>query len=79
MKEKSKEFLEQCVKDSGFTNDEIDSIMEFIQNAEKKKLKKILKKQRSYLLDKIHCDQKMIDCLDYFIRDMIKEGFIVDE
>lgn len=79
MKEKSKEFIEQCLKDCGFQSDEIRNILDFIQNDEKKKLKKVLKKQRCNLLDKLHIDQKMIDCLDYFIRDMIKEGFIVDE
>ena len=79
MKEKSKEFIEQCLKDCGFQSDEIRNILNFIQNDEKKKLKKILKKQHCNLLDKLHIDQKMIDYLDYFIRDMIKEGFIVDE
>lgn len=79
MKEKSKEFMEQCLNDSGFKSDEIKSILGFIQNNEKEKLKKILIKHRCCLLDKIHIEQKMIDCLNYFIRDMIKEGIIVDE
>lgn len=79
MKVKSREFVEQCLMDSGFQSDEIKSILDYIQNNEKRKLKKMLIKQRYYLLDKIHIVQKMIDCLDYFIKDMSKDGFIEGE
>ena len=79
MNGETNEFIRQSLHDSGFQEYEINRFICLIENSEKKTSYKVLKKQRYCLLDKIHLYQKMIDCLDYFIRKMKKEGFISDE
>ena len=79
MNMKINEFIQQSLHDSGFQENEINRFICLIENGEKKTSYKLLKKQRCCLLDTIHSDQRMIDCLDYFIRKMMKEGFISNE
>ena len=55
------------LKDAGCTDETIAVFLQYRQTNEQLKQKDLLKKHRSNLLDKIHEDQKAIDCLDYLL------------
>lgn len=56
--------------DAGCDNELIEKFMEFLKAGKKEAGLSLLSKQRSYLLDCYHADQKRIDCLDYLIYKM---------
>ena len=55
------------LKDAGCTNESIAAFLHYRQTNEQAKQMELLKKHRYILLDKIHEDQKAIDCLDYLL------------
>jgi DNA-binding transcriptional MerR regulator len=55
------------LKDAGCTDETIAAFLQYRQTNEQAKQKNLLKKHRSILLDRIHEDQKAIDCLDYLL------------
>lgn len=70
------EFIKQSLTDAGCKQEIIEEFICTLEKGEKKASFKLLARQRCHLLDVIHDDQKMIDCFDYFIRKMEKEGLI---
>lgn len=56
-----------CLKDMGCSNEIIQSFMESCKKNDIEKQIMILKRHRCTLLEKIHADQKQIDCLDYLL------------
>lgn len=65
--------IEECLKDAGCSCDIISSVMHCIEEDNDEKKDRILKKHRCDLLDKIHQDQKQIDCLDYLLYKFKQE------
>ena len=63
----SEEMLITNLNDAGCTNETIAAFLHYRQTNEQAKQIEILKKHRHGLLDKIHEDQKAIDCLDYLL------------
>ena len=57
----------QNLKDAGCNEDTIDRFMECMKNGASKEQLRILSQHRRELLDKIHIEQKRIDCLDYLV------------
>lgn len=55
------------LKDAGCDDKTIAAFLQYHQMNEQAKQMALLKKHRHYLLDKIHEDQKAIDCLDYLV------------
>jgi len=63
----SKEAVIQNLKDAGCNQDTIDRFMESLKNGASKEQLQILSQHRQKLLDKVHIEQKRIDCLDYLV------------
>lgn len=61
----TEEMLITNLKDPGCDEKTIAAFLQFRQTKEQAKQINLLKKHRNSLLDKIHEDQKAIDCLDY--------------
>lgn len=62
--------MKECLKDAGCSYKEIQEIMECIENKNDEKKLILLKKHRCHLLEKIHHDQRQIDCLDYLLYSL---------
>ena len=63
----TEEMLITNLKDAGCTKETIAAFLYYRKKNEQLKQIEILKKHRHGLLDKIHEDQKAIDCLDYLL------------
>ena len=63
----SEEMLITNLKDAGCDDKTIAAFLHYRQMNEHAKQMDLLKKHRYTLLDKIHEDQKAIDCLDYLL------------
>ena len=63
----SEEMLITNLKDAGRDDKTIAAFLHYRQMNEQAKQMDLLKKHRYSLLDKIHEDQKAIDCLDYLL------------
>lgn len=62
--------VKECLKDAGCSKETIQSIMDCIQNNQHERKIMLLKEHRYQLLEKIHHDQKQIDCLDYLLYQL---------
>lgn len=62
--------VEECLKDAGCSDQKIQEIMKCIENKNDEREIMLLKKHRCHLLEKIHHDQKQIDCLDYLLYSL---------
>lgn len=62
------------LKDAGFNNKQIDEFMKIYENKDLHRQILFLKCQRCALLESLHDAQKRIDCLDYLIYMLKKEG-----
>lgn len=58
------------LKDAGFGHCQIQELLELYKQGQKEKVHKILEKHRKNVLDKVHKNEKQIDCIDYFIYQM---------
>lgn len=65
--------IKLCLQDAGCQKQMIDEYMESIEQHDLNKQLFLLKKQKCLLLEKLHENQKQIDCLDYLIYTMKKE------
>ncbi len=63
----SEEMLITNLTDAGCTKETIAAFLHYRKTNEQLKQMELLKKHRHSLLDKIHEDQKAIDCLDYLL------------
>ncbi|OUL08256.1 hypothetical protein B0533_10795 [Sedimentibacter sp. SX930] len=59
------------LKDAGCDDKIIAAFLQCRQTNDQSKQMDLLKKHRNNLLDKIHEDQKAIDCLDYLLYKKI--------
>lgn len=69
---------EQCIiqnlKDAGCDNKQIQELLKLYKQGQKEKVHKILEEHRKNVLDKVHKNERQIDCIDYFIYQMEKEN-----
>ena len=63
----SKEAVVQNLEDAGCAPDIIEGCMTCIEQGKKKELLKRLEEHRTVLLNKVHEEEKHIDCLDYLM------------
>lgn len=63
----SKEAVIQNLKDAGCSQDTIVCCMECLDCGKETELLKQLENHRKGLLQKVHEDEKQIDCLDYLV------------
>ena len=64
----------QNLKDAGCDDEVVKTFMELAETGEKQKQYRLLEKHRRDLLDKVHNKERQIDCLDYLVFQMKKEG-----
>lgn len=65
--------LIENLKDSGFDETEIKEFMDLYNNSTLDSQCECLKKKRRKLLDKVHKNEKCIDCLDYLKYSLEKD------
>lgn len=70
---KEKEII-QNLKDAGCDNKQIQELMELYKQGQKEEMHKILDKHRKNILNKVHKNEKEIECIDYFIYQMYKKA-----
>lgn len=64
----------QNLKDAGCDDEVVKTFMELAETGEKQKQYRLLEKHRRDLLDKVHNRERQIECLDYLVFQMKKEG-----
>ncbi len=64
----------QNLKDAGCAQDFIDCCLAYMEQGKTTELLKRLEKHRQGLLDKVHEEEKHIDCLDYLIYQITRRG-----
>jgi len=63
----SREAVVQNLKDAGCTQDIIDCCIVCMEKGKKNELLKRLEEHRTGLLNKVHEEERHIDCLDYLV------------
>ena len=63
----------QNLEDAGCDKNTVEQFMELGENGERQRQMKLLEKHRRGLLEKVHKNEKQIDCLDYLVYQMRKE------
>lgn len=66
------ESLIQNMKDAGCSSETIDVCISCISNDKKEELLRRLDSHRSNILDKIHKEERQINCLDYLVYQIVK-------
>lgn len=64
----------QNLRDAGCSESQIEEFMEYAGKHEKDSGLKLLRQQRNILLDGLHEKQHMIECLDYLVYQIEKDG-----
>lgn len=64
----------QNLADAGSDADLIEKFMAYYRQGDEKMELHILEKHRSCILDNLHKAQKEIDCLDYLVYQIRKQG-----
>ena len=64
----------QNLSDAGIDTDGIAEFSSLLETGSMQEQMKMLARQRTKLLDKLHDCQRHLDCLDYLIYTMKKEG-----
>ncbi len=73
----SKEAVIRNLKDAGCSQDTINRFMESLKNGTPEEQLQILSQHRSKLLDKVHIEQKRIDCLDYLVYQIERHNIAI--
>lgn len=68
----SEEAVTQNLRDAGCDEGTIAAFLGFVREEKEAESLRLLKKQRSLLLDAVHREEKKIDCLDYLVYRMQK-------
>jgi len=66
----------QNLKDAGCDEDKIIIFIKYIREEKMSEGLKLLSSHRRLLLDRLHKDQKQIDCLDYMVYQLEKQAKI---
>ncbi len=66
----TEEDMIQNLKDAGCGNKQIQELVELYRKNKKDDIYQILTTHRKKVLDKIHKNEKQIECIDYFIYKM---------
>lgn len=66
----------QNLKDAGCDSEMVEQFLALGREAQIKKQLKLLEKHRKQLLDRVHEEEKRIDCLDYLTYQLNKKCHI---
>ena len=69
----------QNLKDAGCTDEMVEKFMALQDSEGEEQQLRLLSVHRKHLLEKLHRDERRIDCLDYLIYQMEKKRVIVDK
>lgn len=72
--EKQEKVIVQNLEDAGCSKEVIDNYLKLENEGEVRAKLTLLERHRRILLDKVHEDQKKIDCLDYLIYQVKKHN-----
>lgn len=64
------QFLPENLRDAGCSQETIRQYLHLAETGNVKEQLRLLYRHRAALLDRLHQDQKQIDCLDYLIYQM---------
>ena len=64
----------QNLKDAGCTDEMVEEFMALQDNDEEEQQLRLLSSHRKHLLDRLHREERQIDCLDYLICQIQKKG-----
>lgn len=64
----------QNLKDAGCTDEMVEKFMALQDREDEEQQMRLLFCHREYLLEKLHRDEKQIDCLDYLLYQMQKKN-----
>ena len=67
----------QNLKDAGCTDEMVEKFMILQDSDDEEQQMRLLSCHRKHLLEKLHMDEKQIDCLDYLIYQMQKKDRLV--
>ena len=62
----------QNMKDAGCSQDTIESCLACIAQGNNKELLNLLNEHRESILNKVHAEEKQIDCLDYLVFQIVR-------
>ena len=68
----SEETITQNLRDAGCDEETIAAFLSCVRDGRGPESLRLLKRQRSLLLDAVHQEEKKIDCLDYLVYQMKK-------
>ncbi len=66
----NREEVFQALEDAGCRSQEIETVMGLYTDGNAAKAQKLLLEHRKKLLDRIHTDERRIECLDYLMYQM---------
>lgn len=68
----TEEAITQNLRDADCDEETIAAFLGYVREEKEAESLRLLKKQRSLLLDAVHREEKKIDCLDYLVYRMQK-------
>ena len=70
---KSEDSIVQCLNDMGCSQQDIVEFLKYSASGNQEQELTFLNSHRDTLLDRLHQNQKQIDCLDYFVYYIQKQ------
>jgi DNA-binding transcriptional MerR regulator len=64
--------ITRCLSDAGCSNTVIQDYISCVESRDTGNQLKLLEKHRASLLERVHADEKCINCTDYFIYQIRK-------
>ena len=64
----------QNLKDAGCTDEMVEKFMALQDSDDEEQQMQLLSRHRRHLLEKLHRDEKQIDCLDYLLYQIQKKN-----
>ena len=67
----------QNLKDAGFTDEMVEKFMDLQDSEDEEQQIQLLSGHRKHLLEKLHREEKRIDCLDYLLYQMNQKAVLL--
>jgi hypothetical protein len=68
-----KEYLKQSLSDAGCCDEVTDTILERFESGSIDEMVRLLKKERSRVMDEYHKCGRKVDCMDFMLRKIENE------
>ncbi len=77
MRDSSQETVIRSLQDAGCDKDTIEKFIDCIRKGNRENQLRLLSEQRSLLLDRVHEEERKIDCLDYLIYRLSQRHIVL--